>query len=371
MKLGIIARGGDFLANPILPWNDEILEVIGLVAPGSELHDGLENILRARTGALIVVSDNEDVLSLTDGGFFIDTTFTPAALYELAKMDGAILLSSDTKKILYANTQLHPNPSITSEETGTRHRTAERVARQTGALVISISQRRNIITLYRGEWKYVLKDVGVILAKANQALQTLEKYRVVLLQALNTLTALEFDDATTLLDVAAVIQKAQMVHRIAYEIERYVTELGIEGRLVKMQLEELMVDVENEDLLVIEDYLAIEEKTSEEIWQQLGKWSAEDLLDPGAIAKVLGYSGSMNSLEQIVYPKGYRVLNKIPRLPQNVIDNIVSQFKQSSAIVSASIEELDAIEGIGEVRARAIQEGLRRIKGHVLLDRNI
>ena len=248
---------------------------------------------------------------------------------------------------------------------------AERVARQTGALVISISQRRNIITLYRGEWKYVLKDVGVILAKANQALQTLEKYRVVLLQALNTLTALEFDDATTLLDVAAVIQKAQMVHRIAYEIERYVTELGIEGRLVKMQLEELMVDVENEDLLVIEDYLAIEEKTSEEIWQQLGKWSAEDLLDPGAIAKVLGYSGSMNSLEQIVYPKGYRVLNKIPRLPQNVIDNIVSQFKQSSAIVSASIEELDAIEGIGEVRARAIQEGLRRIKGHVLLDRNI
>lgn len=370
MKHGIIARRGDSLGSSVTPWSDEILEVIGMVAPGSELHDGLENILRARTGALIVIADEEqEVLPLKDGGFFIDTPFTPAALYELAKMDGAILLSSDAKRILYANTQLHPDPSIPSRETGTRHRTAERVAKQTGALVISISQRRNVITLYRRDWKYVLKDVSVILAKANQAIQTLEKYKVVLLQNLNTLTAMEFENAATVLDVALVIQKAQMVERIADEIERYVTELGIEGRLVKMQLEELMANVKNEGLLVVEDYMLLPEKTSKEIWEQISLWSSEELLDVGAIAKALGYSGSMNYLEQIVYPRGYRVLNKIPRLPQNVITNIVSTFEEMPEIVAASIEELDDIEGIGEVRARAIQEGLRRIKSHALLER--
>ena len=349
------------------PWNEEILELIRMVAPGSELHTGRENILRARTGALIVVSDSEEVLPLTDGGFFIDTPFTPASLYELAKMDGAILLSSDAKRILYANTQLHPDPSLPSKETGTRHRTAERVAKQTRALVISISQRRNIITLYQGEWKYVLKDVSVILAKANQALQTLEKYRAVLIQTLNTLTALEFENIATVLDVAVVIQKAQLVEKIVWEIERYITELGTEGRLVKMQLEELMADIKNEGQLVIEDYLIVAEKKATEIWQQLSRWSAEELLELGAIAKTLGYTGSMNSLEQVVSPKGFRILARIPRLPQNVINNVVEFFMQLPAIVNASIEELDAIEGIGEVRARAIQEGLRRIKTQALL----
>lgn len=348
---------------------EENLDVIATVAPGSEIHDGLENILRARTGALIVVSDSADVLPLIDGGFHLDTPFTPASLYELAKMDGAIIISSDLKRILYANTQIHPDPTIPSQETGTRHRTAERVAKQTGALVISISQRRNLITLYKKDWKYVLKDVSVILAKANQALQTLEKYKVVLLLELNSLTALEFENSATILDVALVIQKAQLVDNIAKEIERYITELGTEGRLVKMQLVELMTDVKDEGLLVVQDYRIVEDKSSEEIWQQLSRWSSEELLELGAIARALGYSGSMNSLEQTVAPKGYRVLNKIPRLPQTVITNIVSSFKEMSQIVGASIEELDDIEGIGEVRARAIQEGLRRIKSHVLLER--
>lgn len=252
-------------------------DIVGMVAPGSELHEGLENILRAKTGALILVSDSEEVIGLMEGGFHIDTPFTPAALYELAKMDGAIILSTDGKRILYANTQLHPDPSIPSSETGTRHRTAERVAKQTGALVISISQRRNLITLYKDDWKYVIKDVSVTLAKANQALQTLEKYRTVLLEALADLTAMEFEDTVTLYDICVVIQKDQLLNKIADEIENYITELGTEGRLVEMQLVELMADVQDQGLLVIEDYLDDNTKTSKDVFEELRKLTLEEI----------------------------------------------------------------------------------------------
>ncbi|MDD2430161.1 MAG: DNA integrity scanning diadenylate cyclase DisA [Firmicutes bacterium] len=344
-------------------------DIIGLVAPGSELHEGLENILRAKTGGLILVSESGEVASLIEGGFHIDTAFSPASLYELAKMDGAIILSSDGKRILYANTQLHPDPSIPSSETGTRHRTAERVAKQTGALVISISQRRNIITLYRNDWKYVVKDVGVTLAKANQALQTLEKYRTVLLDALATLTMMEFDNTVTVLDVCLVIQKDQLLNKIADEIESYITELGTEGRLVQMQLVELMADIQDQGKLVIEDYLDNDEKTSNEVWEELGELHSEELVELVTIAKILGHSGTMNSLEQAVSSRGIRLLNKIPRLPQTVICNIVDAFGGLTQLLGATTDDLDDIEGIGEVRARAIQEGLRRLKSHALLEK--
>lgn len=169
-------------ARPIL--DEQMLKTVWMLAPGTMLYEGLENILRARTGALIVVGDSEQVLDLVDGGFRIDSEMRPTSLYELAKMDGAIVLSTDGKRILFANAQLNPDPLIPTFETGTRHRTAERVAKQTGELVISISQRRNVITLYKGNLKYVMRDVSVILAKANQALQTLEKYKSVMEQAL-------------------------------------------------------------------------------------------------------------------------------------------------------------------------------------------
>ncbi|MFY9527146.1 MAG: DNA integrity scanning diadenylate cyclase DisA, partial [Limnochordia bacterium] len=205
--------------------NEMIYRDLALVAPGTQLYEGLESILKAKTGALIVIGDTPEVLQLVSGGFRIDSEMHPAALYELAKMDGAIVLSTDTKRILYANAQLIPDPMIPSSETGTRHKTAERVAKQTGQLVISISQRRNVITIYKGNAKYILRDVSVILAKANQALSTLEKYRSVFRQSLVNLSALEFEDLVTLTDVATVLQRSQMVARIASEIESYVLQL--------------------------------------------------------------------------------------------------------------------------------------------------
>lgn len=349
--------------------DDLIYEHLEMVAPGTQLYEGLDSILKAKTGGLIVIGDTPEVLELVNGGFRIDSEMHPGSLYELAKMDGAIVLSSDAKRILYANTQLVPDSMIPSFETGTRHKTAERVAKQTGQLVISISQRRNIITIYRGNWKYVVREVSVILAKANQALSTLEKYRSVFQQSLTNLSALEFEDVVTLTDVATVLQRSQMVNKIAWEIERYVIQLGSEGRLVRMQLEELMADTKDEGLLVFKDYYAGENLN--ESWSQLEEMDSDDLLNLGLISKTLGFGGSMTNLDQAVAPRGYRILAKIPRLPMPVIENLVKTFGHITTVMDATIEALDDVEGIGEVRAKAIKDGLRRLREQVLVDSHI
>jgi diadenylate cyclase len=352
---------------------DEFInQVMRLIAPGTALREGLENILRAKTGALIVIGDSNEVISICDGGFSINCDFSPAALYELAKMDGAIILSEDAKRILYANTQLVPDSTIPSKETGIRHRTAERTAKQTGQIVISISQRRNVITIYKGNFRYTLKDISVILTKANQALQTLEKYKSVFDQALTNLSALEFEELVTLQEVAFVMQRIEMVLRIRSEILRYIHELGTEGRLIQMQLEELVSNIEEEAYMLTKDYLREGEiKKPEEILSSLKMLSSEELLDSNHIVRLLGYTVGNNILEEPVHPRGYRILNKIPRLPFAIVQNLVDHFHTLSRVVLATIEELDEVEGIGEIRARAIKEGLKRIQQQVFIDRHI
>ncbi|KWX07759.1 DNA integrity scanning protein DisA [Hydrogenibacillus schlegelii] len=349
---------------------DEFLtQVMQLIAPGKPLREGLENILRAKTGALIVVSDAPEVLKLCDGGFALNCDYTPYALYELAKMDGAIVLSEDAKKIIYANTQLIPDPSIPSIETGARHRTAERTAKQTNKLVISISQRRGVITVYKGRHRYTLQETGVILAKAHQALSTLEKYKAVLDQALVNLSALEFEDLVTLQDVTLVLNRVGLVMRMEAEILRYVRELGEEGRLVRMQLDELLAGFAQEAEMLVRDYLADEEKRPvEEVLAGLRQLAGEDLFDRHQAARLLGYGGT--GADEELHPRGYRLLMRIPRLPMAVVHNLVARFGRLSRIVRASLEALDEVEGIGEARARAIHKGLRRIEQQVLLERN-
>ncbi|TYQ16630.1 UNVERIFIED_CONTAM: diadenylate cyclase [Acetivibrio alkalicellulosi] len=349
--------------------NDEkMLEVLKMLAPGTSLREGLENILKAKTGALIVIGDSHEVLSIVDGGFFINKEYSPAHLYELAKMDGAIVLSKDLKKLLYANALLIPDPAISTDETGTRHKSAHRVAKQTGETVISISQRRNVITIYKGMVKYILKDTPAILNKANQALQTLEKYKTVLETAINNLSVLEFEDIVTLDDVAFVIQRTEMVNRVAYEIERYICELGNEGRLISMQLEELLANVDKDEALIIEDYMEREDISSEEIQYKLRMLSYDELMDSINICKILGYNGNSNAFDTAIYPKGYRLLSKVPRVPIVVTKNLVDKFINFQGILSASVDELDDVEGIGEVRSKLIKEGLRRVQEQLFLD---
>lgn len=355
-----------------MSWEDEKGDVLRLVAPGTELREGLENVLRANTGALIVVGYDDGVKPIVDGGFRIDSPFSPAHLYELAKMDGAIILSEDARRILYANAHLNPDASIPSTETGIRHRTAERVARQTGNLVISISQRRRVITLFRGRFRYALKDIGVILTKANQAMQTLEKYKAVLDQSMTNLSALEFEELVTLHDVTKVVQRIEQVLRIMNEIQQYIHELGTEGRLIRMQLEELVAGIEAEERWIIKDYgPPPEEKSPEKVLRELKQLSSAELLERENIVRIIGFSGTANVEEETVAPRGYRILHKIPRLPASVVENLVERFDDLSKIMIASIEELDEVEGIGEIRARAIKDGLKRIQEQVFLDRHI
>lgn len=350
--------------------NKSFLHVLKMISPGTALRQGLENVLKAKTGGLIVIANSDEIMKVVDGGFNINSEYSPSYLYELAKMDGAIVISGDMKKILFANAQLIPDYNIPSSETGTRHRTAERVAKQTGAIVISISQRRNIITVYRGEQKYVLEEISKIFTKANQALQTLEKYKSVLDEAVTNLNALEFNDLVTIYDVAIVIQKMEMVMRITTIIEKYVIELGQEGTLVRMQLEELTGTTKIDQKLIFKDY-SREDMDIHDFKTKIKNLTEEELIDLPNMAKLLGYSGFSENMDMEIRPRGYRILNKIHRLPSTIIENLVNYFDDFQQILGASIKDLDDVEGIGEIRATYIRNGLIKMKQLVLLDRHI
>lgn len=349
-------------------------DLLKLIAPGTAIRDGIDNILRAKTGALLLITDKEDVIKeIVDGGFYINEEYTASRLYELAKMDGAIVLSGDLKRILFANAQLTPSKEIETIETGTRHRTAERTAKQTGELVISISQRRNMITIFKGNMRYVLEDTNTVLNKANQGIQTLERYKKVFDDKLAILNEYEFNDIVTLKNVIDVIQRAEMVRRIADEIKNQICELGIDGRLVDMQLHELMDGLEKEEMLIIKDYLVQSKsrkkiKTPEEVLQEISNMSYEEMKKESAIAKVLGYDNFDNYDEVGVYTRGYRILNKIPRMPSNIVENLVSSFKSFQHILEADTESLDEVDGIGEVRAKTIKQSLRRLQDQFVFE---
>ena len=346
------------------------MRALDMVAPGSALREGIDNIVHSRTGGLIVIADAEDISFMLSGGIRLDVDYTPALLYQVAKMDGAIVLNSEATKIAWANVQLMPDPTILSSETGTRHRTAERVSKQTSALVIAISQRRDVVSLYVEGSKYILQDIPAVLAKANQGLATLDKYRARLDQVSSRLTALEFEGGGVLYDVLAVLQRAELVTRMAVEVERYIVELGTEGRLIEMQLEETMVGVAADKAALLHDYLAEpEDDIFATALDGIARLPHQDLLDFGRLAELLGYDRKVNTLDFPVSPRGYRILGRIPRLPKLVVQNIVREFRGLDEILAATDPELESVDGVGEIRAKDIREGLRRLQEINLVDR--
>src|SRR6201996_2617405 len=346
------------------------MRALEMIAPGTALREGIESILHARTGGLIAIGEPEDLSFMFSGGIKLDIDYTPAFLYQVAKMDGAIVLNANATKISMANVQLMPDPTILSHETGTRHRTAERVSKQTDALVIAISARREVVSVYVDGVKYILADIPVVLAKANQGLATLDKYRSRLDQVSTRLTALEFEGGATLHDVLTVLQRAELVTRMAVEIERYIVELGTEGRLIEMQLDETMVGVSADKSALIHDYLL---EDSDEYFaaafDQLVRLPHQDLLDFGRLAELLGYDRKLNSLDYPISPRGIRILGRIPRLPKLVVQRIVDEFGGFEELLAASDGELETVDGVGEIRAKDIREGLRRQQEINLVDR--
>lgn len=350
--------------------SEALLNALAAVAPGKPLREGIDRVLQAGMGALIVVSDGPEVLNICSGGFLLDAAFSPQRLSELAKMDGAIILAPDASRIARANVHLVPNPNVPTSETGTRHRTAERVARSINVPVISVSEDMSIIAVYNGDRKHQLVPIPRLLDRANQALQTLERYKNRLDEVSQNLAALEVEDLVTIRDVVVLLQRTEMVIRIADEIDDAIVELGIDGRLVRLQLEEVMAGVEDERRMVVLDYFHEDNEWHlEESMAGLAELDTDELLDLKLVAEVLHLPEGVADLDGGLQPKGYRLLTRIPRLPENVVEHIVERFGSLSKIMRATIDDLDDVEGVGETRAKAIKEGLSRLAESSILDR--
>jgi diadenylate cyclase len=351
---------------------DERRAALAAVAPGTALREGLERILRGSTGALILVGYDQDVEDMCSGGFELDVAFSATRLRELAKMDGAIVLDRTGGKILRAAVQLVPDPTLPTGESGTRHRTAERVALQTGYPVISVSKSMRIIAVYTGGARYVLDDSTTILSRAHQALATLERYKLRLDQVTGALSALEIEDLVTVRDVTAVAQRAEMVRRIADEIEGYMVELGTDGRLLALQLDELVAGASEERRLLVQDYVAVSpadrERATSAILAELAELSADGLLDVGAVAAVLGLGGA-ERLDASVSPHGYRLLARVPRLPGHAADGLIGHFGGLQKLLAASVADLQRVDGVGSSQARGVREELSRLAESSLLER--
>ena len=346
---------------------DELLRSeLKKVAPGTRLREALESIIAGRTGALIVIGDVTNVAAISNGGFAIDIPFTPQRLFELAKMDGAIILDGECERILKANVHLVPDPSLPTSESGMRHRTAERVSRQTRALVVSVSQRREVVNLYLAGQRLTLDEIEVALAKANQALQTLERYRTRLDAVLSRLTSLEFYDLVTMGDVTEAIGRFELVQRVSREVARYIISLGTEGRLIRMQADELTAGVDEEYVLLLRDYAADPNiRKVSAIRSKLSEVPTDRLFEPDSMAPILGVSSATLGPEDHIRTRGYRVLSRIPMLPSTVVHRIVERFSSLPMILQASAADLDDVDGVGARRARAILNGLARVRSNV------
>lgn len=349
------------------PINARLRAALRMLAPGTELREGVDDIIKGEhMGGLLVIADDAAVAPIVSGGIVIDAPFSSQVLYELAKMDGAVILSDDLSTIRIANAQLMPDPAIPTAETGTRHRTAERVARQIDATVIAISQERNTVNVYTGGSRYQLDELPEVLSKATQALATLQSHRSQFDQASDSLSVHEFRGTVALDDVLLVLQRAEMAHRMAAEISEWQIQLGSEGRLVGMQLTELSDGVSDERRAVILDYRDEERTTDEDVvLARIASLDHTDLLEFPVLADALGYPDAA-PMELRLKPRGYRALACVPTLTEDEVRRLVASFSGFDALTRATLRELELVEGMPSERAQDVQRGLRRLHDYVL-----
>lgn len=348
----------------------EMKEIFSFVRPGTRLREGLDSILDGRKGALIVIGIDEEVEKVLDGGFFLNCDFSPERLFELSKMDGAIVLDENIGKILYANVHLQPDKRYMTDESGTRHRTAQRIAKQLDRLTIAISERKRVLTLYKGEIRYKLRPLLELTNEAAQALNTLERYRNVLEKSLGNLTILELDDMVTVEDVCTVLQKFEMLKRIKKEAFDCIIELGTEGRLISLQLEDLLGGTKEEEEEFLHDYyVSKSEEEMRNIELEISELDNGEMLDLVKISTILGFGKSVSKLDNRVTPKGYRILNKFGKINDKDVDTLIKIFGELSKIQIASADELVEKSEISKFKANAIKKGFARLKFTVGLDK--
>ena len=332
------------------------------------MRSAIDRVQEASLGAIVVLGDPSDLSGIIRGGFKLNTPYTPQKLYELSKMDGGIILSEDIKTIYGANIQLQPNSNIKTDESGTRHQSAHRVAKQTGNLVITVSERRNKITIYKGEFRYTLHDIGDLLVKSSQAMTALEKYAVAISKNLINLTVSEFDNMVTLYDIVEIIRMYGLLFRMSDELIEYISELGAEGRLVKIQYQEIMLNQDEEFTDLIRDYKKNDEKV-EKVMENLRMLNKEELLEDENIVEILGYNLKNISLDEIINSRGYRILGTINKVTKKDIEMLVAEFTEIQAILMATAEEMTQVKGISKLKAEHINKALIRLRNRVMLDR--
>ncbi|MFM7693931.1 MAG: DNA integrity scanning diadenylate cyclase DisA [Actinomycetota bacterium] len=340
--------------------NPRLIEALELLAPGTELRLGIDDIIKGHLGALLVIAEPDEIAPLCSGGLELDIPFSAAMVYEVAKMDGAIVVDRGLDRILRANVQLMPDAELPTSETGTRHRTAERVARQTAAIVVAISQERDTVNVYTGGSRYQLDAIPELLTKATQGLATLQGHREQLERGADDLTIQELRGEVAIDDVLNVLQRAEMAARMIDEITRNVAELGLDGRLVAMQLAELSEGVVEERLAIIRDYRSDDATGGpQEVLDRLAALRYSELVVLACVRRAMGFA---DGAEPDPRPRGYRALARIPALTDDEADRVVAAFPTYAALMHATLRELQAVDGLPPARAGEVQHGLRRLQ---------
>ncbi|MFI5780045.1 DNA integrity scanning diadenylate cyclase DisA [Nocardia sp. NPDC051570] len=346
--------------------NSPARDVVTRLVPGTDLRDGIDRILRARTGALIVLGYDEAVEQICDGGFDLDVEFSPTRLRELSKMDGAVVLSTDGGRIRRANVHLVPDPLLPTTESGTRHKAAERTAAQIGCPVVSVSRSTGIVTVYAHGSRHLIQPSETILARANQAMATLERYRTRLDEMTRQLSTVELGDVVTVRDVLTVMHCLELVRRVAREIEADVGELGVDGRQLALQLAEVVGNADGMRRLVVRDYVrppssgAVAEPVVDRALDALDQLLEVELLEVTNLAQPLGFPATLEALDTATGPRGYRLLEEIPGVPRPRAEALIAAFGSLSALLDADLADLVAVDGVDEDVARRIREGLTR-----------
>lgn len=348
---------------------DEILgEIFGLVSPGQPLRNAIDRIQEAALGALIILCEPDEIKNLMEGGFILHTDFSPQKVYELAKMDGAVIVSKDVKKIYGANLQLQPDHTLETDESGTRHRTAHRMAMQTGNIVITISERRNKVTIYKNNFKYSLESIGDLLIKSSQAIMSLEKYSSIINRFLNNINHLEYENIVTLEDIVRVIRFFILLFNMDKKISQYILELGTEGKTLQLQHNEIMLGHKNNFINLIRDYSATSDIKAEKICEKALKIDSPDITEDNYIIKLLGYDVKKLVLEDPINAKGYRLLSNISSLTKKEIESIILEFKDLSGILSASSKEIQSVKGLTRNKAYKVIRVCEKYKNKIELE---
>lgn len=340
-------------------------DLLAKIAPGTRIRDGVDRIVEQGNGGLICIAELENVESIITAGFKMNARCTPQRLSELAKMDGAVVINEQMSKISYSNVHLAPDPSIPTDETGTRHKAAEQTAVQLSIPVIAISERRKRITVYYESQRYILRDLSTIISKVNQALLILDQYRTDFDDAMRELTVLELDGRVLPFHVANVLHRIVQILRMREEISRMFIELGEEKDLPERQLENLLVGVSSDFDYLIRDFQTDTEEDPEEIQEQILNLPSESLLSTEKVMSPLGYEDS--DLDRFLSSRGFRLLSRIPRLPSSVIERMVKEFENLDEILAVDKERLKEVKGIAEARANTIKAGLRRLENRITL----